>query len=398
MSQNGRKSVAFVTPRYGAEILGGAEHVCRRFAEHLARTHHVTALTSCARDYRTWRDDYAPGESHEGGVVVRRFRVDRPRNPARFDRLSHSVRDAASDLPLAAQERWMREQGPYSTSLLRFLRREGAGFDALIFLPYLYATTYFGLPEVAARSILMPLAHDEWTIQLSAWDAIFTGASRRVFMTEEERAFVLERFGPQASGEVVSAGVDATPGDAGRFRSRTGITEPFALYVGRVDASKGCDQLLADFEAYRSASRTPLTLVMAGPGSPAPLQPGVVHLGAVDEQLKSDAFAACSFFVMPSAYESFSFALLEAWAAGKPALVNARAKVLVEHCRRSNGGLWYRNAAEFRAAINALAADGPVLGEQGRRYVEENFSWDRSSAALARQIDLVSSGAGPERS
>lgn len=393
MSQKRRKSVAFVTPRYGAEIYGGAEHLCRRFAERLATTHDVCAISTCARDYRTWRDEYAPGESLERGVTVRRFRVDRPRDPNRFDRLSSSVCDAGGQLTLAAQEAWMREQGPYSSSLLRFLESEQSRFDAFVFAPYLYATTYFGLPVVAERSILMPLAHAEWMLELSAWDAVFAGAKRRVFVSDEERALVVERFGPQISGEVISAGVDSMPGDAARFHERTGVARPFALYVGRIDASKGCDRMLLHFEAYRRATTgSALGLVMVGPGTLLSAPTGVVQLGPVDEQLKWDAYAACSLFVMPSGYESLSFALLEAWSAGKPALVNAQAKVLVEHCRRSNGGLWYQNAAEFSAAIHVLEAEGPRLGRQGRTYVENCFSWEASCAALAETIDAISAG------
>ena len=46
------KRIAFVVPRYGAEIGGGAEEECRRLAELLAADLDVTVLTSCALDYR----------------------------------------------------------------------------------------------------------------------------------------------------------------------------------------------------------------------------------------------------------------------------------------------------------------------------------------------------------
>ena len=32
---------AFITPRYGADIAGGPEHVCRLFAEQVSGRHHV---------------------------------------------------------------------------------------------------------------------------------------------------------------------------------------------------------------------------------------------------------------------------------------------------------------------------------------------------------------------
>jgi len=42
--------VAFVVPRYGAEIGGGAEEECGRLAELLAADAEVTVLTSRALD------------------------------------------------------------------------------------------------------------------------------------------------------------------------------------------------------------------------------------------------------------------------------------------------------------------------------------------------------------
>ena len=51
--------------------------------------------------------------------------------------------------------------------------------------------------------------------------------------------------------------------------------------------------------------------------------------------------------VCPSPYESLSLLALEAMSVGTPVLVNARSEVLVEHCVRSNAGLYYSNKDEF---------------------------------------------------
>ena len=53
--------LAVVVQRYGADINGGAELHARYVAEHLARHAQVTVLTTCARDYVTWRDEYSAG-------------------------------------------------------------------------------------------------------------------------------------------------------------------------------------------------------------------------------------------------------------------------------------------------------------------------------------------------
>ena len=76
--------LAVVVQRYGAEINGGAELHARYIAAHLARHVEVEVLTSCARDYITWANDYAPGTTTEGGVPVRRFPVSRTRSPQEF--------------------------------------------------------------------------------------------------------------------------------------------------------------------------------------------------------------------------------------------------------------------------------------------------------------------------
>jgi len=50
--------VAFVTPRYGPEIVGGAEYLTRMVAERLKDHHQIEVLTTCAKDYRTWKNEY----------------------------------------------------------------------------------------------------------------------------------------------------------------------------------------------------------------------------------------------------------------------------------------------------------------------------------------------------
>jgi glycosyltransferase involved in cell wall biosynthesis len=91
------------------------------------------------------------------------------------------------------------------------------------------------------------------------------------------------------------------------------------------------------------------------------------------------ALEAATVVVCPSPYESLSLLALEAMSVGTPVLVNARSAVLVEHCVRSNAGLWYADRHEFIECLNVLLGDADLraaMGANGRDYVKRNYRWD----------------------
>ncbi len=374
--------VAFVVPRYGVEVVGGAERLCRVLAERMARYWHVEAVTTCALDYVTWRDHYPPGTQRMNGVVVHRFPVDGPRDIARFNALSAQL--SAGVGTSDTQLQWMREQGPYSSSLLDFLRRRVEEYDWFVYVPYLYSTTYFGLSLTADRSILIPAAHDEPPIALDIFDEVFDRPRALVFSTPEEQAFVNRRFRLRAQlQDVIGVGLDLPlAGSAERFRRAHGELDgcPFLLYAGRVEPAKGCEELFENFARYRAQwPERRLKLVLLGDATmPVPRDANVLYLGFVDEAAKLDAMAAAEVVVVPSPYESLSLVALEAWAAGRPVLANAASAALRGQCARSDGGLWYASYAEFREALSLLLERPQLagaLGRAGQTFVARNYAW-----------------------
>ncbi len=52
--------------------------------------------------------------------------------------------------------------------------------------------------------------------------------------------------------------------DPERARRKFGLQNPFIIYVGRIDANKGCAELFRHFIEYTDQSSRPLDLVLIG--------------------------------------------------------------------------------------------------------------------------------------
>ncbi len=392
--------LALVVQRYGLEIAGGAELHARLIAERLARRHEVVVATTCARDYVTWRNELPRGLCSVNDVPVFRFPVRRPRDPVRFGRLQqrvfyrpHAPREARA---------WMHAQGPYTPRMIRWLRYYRERFDYAICFSYRYWTTYHAMLALPGKGILVPTAEPDPAIELPLFRPVFEGARAIMYNTPEERDMIARHADVRGvPGVVVGVGiVEPPPVRPERFRARHAVAGPFLLYVGRIDANKGCRQL---FDHYRRAYRRlraagvqPPQLLLAGSRVlPIPEHPGIRYLGRVSEQDKYDALAAATALVMPSFYESLSMVLLEAWALGRPVLVNAHCAVLEGQVRRSRGGLYYRDAAEFTECVRLLREDarlGDALGRCGNAYYTAQYAWPVIESKYEAMLERLAAG------
>jgi glycosyltransferase involved in cell wall biosynthesis len=369
--------LACVVHRFGADIAGGSEGHCRLIAEHLAAQHDVTIITTCAHDHLTWRNHYPAGETRVGNLRVLRFPVARERDMRRFMDLSDLI--AADRATADEQEQWFRENGPDAPELLAHLRRHGGGFDRVLFWAYRYAGSYFGLPLVADRSVLVPTAEEDPLIHVDALSAFFARPKGFLFLTPEEEALVTTRMASGTPSAVIGSGLDPAAETVDlRPLDALGFVDPFVLYLGRIDPNKGCQTLIRHFLRYIEGGRR-VQLVMAGPASmPVPEHPQIRALGFVNDELREALLTRARALVMPSPFESLSMVLLEGWNHGLPALVNARCKVLRGQVQRADGGLYYGNAVEFIAGLDYLL-DHPdasrQLGQQGLAYVDREYRW-----------------------
>ena len=412
--------IALIVQRYGTEVLGGSEHLCRLVAEQLAAQHEVDVLTTCARDYVTWKNEYPEGSDRIRGVTVHRFASARARDLDAFNRYSEWIYNNAHTR--ADEMEWLKQQGPWCTSLIDHLRRNQQQYDVLVFFTYLYATTVLGLEVNPGKSVLVSTAHDEPAIRLEIFKDVFSRPAALCYLTDSERRFVQAAFPERPLlEELIGVGIDippqqpyprmpaaaeddlAAPGEAERdqpppvdeegpgefpshllargavFRRRHRLYGPVVLYGGRIDPGKGCEELIDYFSSYVKEGGEATLALMGVKLMALPEEPFIRFAGLLSDRERVQALEAATVVVCPSPYESLSLLALEAMAVGTPVLANARSAVLVEHCLNGNGGLYYADRDEFVECLKLLVNDARLraaLGRNGRDYVRRNYRWD----------------------
>src|SRR4029453_16302725 len=175
----------------------------------------------------------------------------------------------------------------------------------LVFFTYLYAPTVLGMAIAPHKSILVPTAHDEPAIRLEIYKELFSPPAdppirleiyKELFSlpaglaynTEVERRFLTTHFSIRAIEEAtIGCGVELPqaqtyprehPPRGGEsndsahdppvvddpsptfrphlahrgsmFRRRHRLHGPIALYGGRIDPGKGCEELIEYFSTY----------------------------------------------------------------------------------------------------------------------------------------------------
>jgi glycosyltransferase involved in cell wall biosynthesis len=291
----------------------------------------------------------------------------------------------------------------------------------LVFFTYLYAPTVLGLGVNPGKSVLVSTAHDEPAIKLEIFKEVFARPGAICYLTDSERRFVQDTFPERPLLEdVTGVGVDIpqqqpyprTPGapedeppptaegdgdqaaadeEAPReypahvltrgavFRRRHRLYGPILLYGGRIDPGKGCEELIEYFSSYVKDGGEATLALMGVKLMALPEDPSVRFAGLLSDRERVQALEAATVVVCPSPYESLSLLALEAMSVGTPVLANARSAVLVEHCVRSNGGLYYSDRDEFVECLKLLVRDARLraaLGQNGRDYVRRNYRWD----------------------
>jgi D-inositol-3-phosphate glycosyltransferase len=219
-----------------------------------------------------------------------------------------------------------------------------------------------------------------------------------IVSTEHEREQLRRLYGLCCQSlRIVPCGVDLetfTPGTAEqRATARRRLSPdglPVLLFVGRLDAIKDIDLLLASVATMRTPAR--LYVVGGNPdGDPEVerlrdlardlgIAERVVFNGAAPQRDLPEYYRAADAVVVSSRYESFGLVAVEALACGTPVVASAVGGLPSIVRDGENGQLVrWRRPEEFAARLDALVTDARLrerLASHARDSVER-FAWGR---------------------
>jgi glycosyltransferase involved in cell wall biosynthesis len=416
---------AFITPRYGADVGSGAEHACRLIAEQVCARHDVDVLTTCARDHRTWKNEYSEGADRVRGALVRRFGVTQVPDHIAFDTLSQRLQTGPRSR--AEELEWVRLHGPWSPGLIDYLKRSNRSYDVLVFFGLWHPLTVHGLEIAPDRSVLFPHLQLHPALRFGLWADIVRSARALGYFSESERRLVHSYVGVRPHHEeIVGIGVDPPPQQAyprhqqdpndtiadeddpgedgeveeveyldGRgvpFRRRHRLYGKFALYGGRVESDNGCEEMLEYFDSYASTDADAALVLMGVKMMKIPEERYLRLAGVLPDRERMTAYEAAEVTIAPASDDLLAQPLLESLAVGTPVLASARNPAAVEHCRRAGAGLYYANRDEFVGALTVLANNTHLrerLGANGRAYIRQHHRWDGVLGRFDRLISRV---------
>jgi glycosyltransferase involved in cell wall biosynthesis len=412
------KKIAFIVQRFGAEVNGGAELHCRLIAERLNTIYDVEILTSCAKNHITWFDEYEPGISAINNLKVRRFASGNPQNRKKLRLITRKLNKKStyqkmlrflgllnvyeklipSTITDEDYEKWVEYQGPYLPQLIEYLKENEDQFDVLIFFTYLYYPTIEGLKVAPEKSILAPTAHDEPPIHYPIFKKVFNSPKALLYNTLSEKRLVNRLFdNKDIYSDIAGVGIDIIgPSGSINVSEIIGFNDDYLVYIGRVDALKGCAMLCDYLIRYNTTVDKPVKLVLVGQVTmPVPADKNIVVLGFVADDVKNALLKNAKALVMPSFYESLSLVTLESMAYGIPVIANKTCEVLKDHIESSKAGFLFDDFDDFSQTVNELfnpETDLDGMSENGKAYIAKNYTWEASLEKYRYAIEYVSFG------
>ncbi len=220
-----------------------------------------------------------------------------------------------------------------------------------------------------------------------------------IHFTSDLESKVSERFGVSTPGKVIPLGV-ALPTLPERSASQLAIRKrfdipaerPIILFMSRVDPKKGFDLLLPALDNFYQDGK-PFHFLLCGANpqdrayetrikkqveSSAWAKQATV-VGFVSGELKAQILSAADVFVLPSYYENFGIAVVEAMAAKIPVVISDQVHIWPVIKESESGWVVPTEVGALTAALGEAIAQPDVRsqrGENAQRCAKENYSWE----------------------
>jgi len=258
--------------------------------------------------------------------------------------------------------------------------------------------------------------HGQLEIRKETWDVhilrrlfdytfgrrLLKDASKIFALTELESSQLIRRDVDKDKVVVIPNAVD--PEDfrdlppKGYFKKQLGLdNEEMILYLGRISSLKGLDILVKAFSLLRRPDNC--KLVLAGPDDgfsnslhriveSLGLKGRVLFAGTLNRSQVLGALNDASVAVYATLQEGFPMVPLEAGIVGTPIIVSNHPSMDFVKKGQFGLGVDYENVAQLREALERVLTDEELaakLSENGKRFVLNNFTWDR----IATDVESV---------
>ncbi|TGK95959.1 glycosyltransferase family 1 protein [Leptospira brenneri] len=371
--------ILIITARFLEHASGGAEKLAYDYASLLSESNEVTVCTSAARDYVTWKNELPTGETKENSIRILRFPVTQTRNMNKMNRILNQCLEKGDSVSDKEQFEFLKEQGPYCPSLVDYISKEQNSYDLAILIGYLYYPVVACIPNLKLPFVIVPTFHDEPPFRLPIYHKTYSNQYLYSFNAPEEMS-VYEVYTKQkvSSYFLIGTYINDNLVNVNDKNSNPNTTQ--LITIGRIEPAKGYPELFEHFQDWKSFShRTDVTIKSLGSvaSMEVPIDPFITFTGFVSEEKKISEIQNSFLLLNPSAYESFSISIMEAWIQEKTVLVNAKSSVMRGHCTRSQGGLYYSDSLSFQRTLDFLLDNREIskrMGKNGREYVLANFS------------------------
>ncbi|EOQ95527.1 glycosyltransferase, group 1 domain protein [Leptospira wolbachii serovar Codice str. CDC] len=384
--------ILIITARFLEHASGGAEKLAYDYASILSESNHVTVCTSSAKDYVSWKNEFPKGDSVENQIRIIRFPVKQTRNMTKMNHILNRCLEKGDSVSDKEQFDFLKEQGPYCPDLVEYVANEQNSFDIAILIGYLYYPVVASIPKLKIPFIIVPTFHDEPPFRLPMYRKTYSNQYIYSFNAPEEIS-VYETYTKQKAQSYFLIGtyINDTLKNPTTLISHSNQL----ITIGRIEPAKGYPELFDFFQIWKFFShRTDIAVKCLGSiaSMETPKDPFITFTGFVSEEEKISEIQKSFLLLNPSAFESFSISIMEAWIQEKAVLVNAKSSVMRGHCLRSQGGLYYSDSLSFQRTLDFLLENRKIatrLGQNGREYVLANFSKEVIRKKLNQMVSML---------